>query len=283
VSRLETSGAQQGEPGVRQAGIRSTRELPLAVALLALSAIAWLTIHHLATPDMRLGILTGAAGPTHSVEAMRPMPMRMPMGAGLFLAMWGVMMAAMMFPAVTPVVVRVSRLMRARGAGDGAAYAMIAGYFLVWCTAGLAAYGLFLALQAVVSVGDVLAVRAGAVILLVAGAYQLTPLKRACLRQCRSPLAVVVRYGEGIVRSRTGALRVGIRHGAYCLGCCWALMAVLLAAGAMSLVWMGAVATVVLVEKIHRHGEALSRLLGSLLIVLALTVVAEPDLLLTLT
>jgi predicted metal-binding membrane protein len=268
VSRLETSGAQQWEPGVREAGIRSTRELPLAVALLALSAIAWLTMHHLATPDMRLGILTGAARPSHSVEAMRPMPMRMPMGAGLFLAMWGVMMAAMMFPAVTPVVVRVSRLMRARGAGDGAAYAMIAGYFLVWCTAGLAAYGLFLALQAVVSVGDVLAVRAGAVILLVAGVYQ---------------LAVVVRYGEGIVRSRTGALRVGVRHGAYCLGCCWALMAVLLAAGAMSLVWMGAVATVVLVEKIHRHGEALSRLLGSLLIGLALAVVAEPDLLLTLT
>lgn len=249
-------------------------------ALLTLSAIAWLTVHRLATPDMRLGILTGAGRP-HSSDAA--MPMSHLLSAALFLVMWLVMMAAMMLPAVTPVLARVGSLTRARGARGGAVYAVATGYLLVWCAVGAAAYGLFVGFQAVASMGEVLAVRIGAIVLLVAGVYQLTSLKTVCLRRCRSPLAVVVRHGEAITRNRTGALRAGIHHGAFCVGCCWALMAVLLAAGAMSLVWMGVIAALVLIEKVHRRGETLSKVLGSLLIIVATALVAAPDLLVALT
>jgi predicted metal-binding membrane protein len=241
-------------------------ELVFVTVLLVLSVIAWLTVHRLATPDMRAGILTG-----HSGMAMDPM------SGGLFLGIWLVMMAAMMLPAITPVMVRIDRLMRRRGKGGTTAYALAAGYLVVWAVAGTAAYGLFLAFQRTASAADdTTAARIGAVVLLLAGVYQFTPLKRACLRQCRSPLAVLVRHGQKIMASRTGALWVGLHHGAFCVGCCWALMAVLLAAGMMSLVWMGAVATVVLTEKVFRYGELFSRLLGAAMIALALTLVAAP-------
>jgi predicted metal-binding membrane protein len=256
--------------------------------LAALSAAAWLTVHRLATPDMRVGILTGAARPGGPGDGMAPMPMSEAMGqamsGGVFLAVWLVMMAAMMLPAVTPMIVRVDRLMRRRGAAGTVVYALAAGYLTVWGVAGVAAYGLFLAFQAVVSADDpVAAARAGATVLLLAGVYQLTPLKRACLRQCRSPLAVLVHHGEKIMAGPAGALRAGAHHGAFCLGCCWALMAVLLAAGMMSLVWMGVIAAVVLAEKVLRHGESLGRSLGAGLIGLALVLLAEPGLSFSLT
>ncbi|MCA1672233.1 MAG: DUF2182 domain-containing protein, partial [Actinobacteria bacterium] len=93
-----------------------------------------------------------------------------------------------------------------------------------------------------------------------------TPLKQWCLVRCRSPLALVMRYGEEATRSRRGQLRVGFSHGGYCLGCCWALMAVLLAVGVMSLVWMAVVAAVIAVEKILPRGWLLSYVLGVVLI-----------------
>ncbi|MGH3341431.1 MAG: DUF2182 domain-containing protein [Carbonactinosporaceae bacterium] len=248
-------------------------ELLLVALLLAVSAVAWLLTNRLSMPDMRLGILTGGAHPDGAMDAV---PMGQSVGAGLFLTTWLVMMTAMMLPSVTPVVVRVTRLMRARGAGDATAYAMTAGYLLVWGLIGSAAYGVFLALQTLEPGSGTTAVRVGALILVVAGAYQLSPLKRVCLRHCRSPLAVLAHYGETIVGSRAGALRVGIRHGTYCLGCCWALMVILLAAGMMSLVWMAVIAAIVFAEKTYRRGEGLSRVLGAFLIVLGLVLVAVP-------
>lgn len=266
---------RQRRPAARPA----PHEIVFVGVLIVISAIAWLAVHHLATPDMRAGILTGGARPGHSGDGMPAMRMDHSMSAGLFLGTWFVMMAAMMLPAVTPVIVRIDRLLRRRGRARTTAYLLTAGYLVVWAAAGVAAYGLFTALQSTVAAGgSPAAVRAGAAVLVFAGAYQLTPLKRACLRQCRSPLAVVVRHGERITASPSGALLVGVRHGAFCLGCCWALMAVLLAAGIMSLVWMGIIAAVVLVEKVWRYGELVSRPLGAAMIALGLVLVAVPDL-----
>ncbi|WP_433465913.1 DUF2182 domain-containing protein [Spirillospora sp. CA-128828] len=269
----------------RRTGARpAPHELVFVGVLVVLSAIAWLAVHHLATPDMRAGILTGAARPGDSMDGMDAMPMDRSMGAGLFLGTWLVMMAAMMLPAVAPVIVRIDRLVRRRDGTSMTAYTLAAGYLLVWAAAGAAAYGLFLAFQSAVTAGDsAAAVRTGAAVLLLAGVYQLTPLKRACLRLCRSPLAVVVRHGERITAGPPGALLVGVRHGAFCLGCCWALMAVLLAAGMMSLVWMGVIAAVILVEKVWRHGERVSRPLGAVMIALGLVLLAAPGLAPTLT
>ncbi|WP_067804780.1 DUF2182 domain-containing protein [Actinomadura formosensis] len=269
----------------RRPGVRPARhELVFIGVLVVISAVAWLTVHHLATPDMRAGILTGAARSGRSGEEMTGMPMDRSMSAGLFLGTWLVMMAAMMLPAVTPVIVRIDRLMRRRGKGGATAYMLVVGYLLVWAAAGAAAYGLFLAFQSTAAAGaSAGAVRAGAGVLMLAGAYQLTPVKRACLRQCRSPLAVVVRHGDRITAGPSGALLVGVHHGAFCLGCCWALMAVLLAAGMMSLVWMGVIAAVVLTEKVWRHGDLVSRPLGAGMIVLGLVLLTAPGLSPTLT
>jgi predicted metal-binding membrane protein len=251
------------------------REGVFVLVLLALAALAWLAVHWLAMPDMEAGILTGGA--ERSGDGMAGMPMEPSVGAGLFLGTWLVMMAAMMLPAVTPVIVRIDRMMRRRGGRATTAYLLAAGYLAVWGAAGVAAYGLFLVLQPLAAAGDAaVAVRAGAVVLLFAGAYQLSPLKRACLRLCRSPLAVVVRHGERIAAGPRGAVIAGLHHGAFCLGCCWALMAVLLAAGVMSLVWMGVVAAVILAEKVWRHGEALSRPVGAAMIVFGLVLLAAP-------
>ncbi|MGH3329413.1 MAG: DUF2182 domain-containing protein [Streptomycetales bacterium] len=261
--------------GARVPGGLVRSELLLVALLLVLSAAAWLLTNRMSMPDMRLGILTGDAHPEG--EAMGGMPMGQPVGAGLFLTTWLVMLAAMMLPSVTPVVVRVTRLMRLRGAGNSTAYAMTAGYLLVWGLIGFAAYGVFLAFQRLEPGGSTTAVRAGALVLVVAGIYQLTPLKRVCLRHCRSPLAVIAHYGEAIIGSRVGAVRIGVRHGAYCLGCCWAFMVILLAAGMMSLVWMAVIAAIVFAEKIYRRGEGLSRLLGAFLILLGLVLAALPE------
>ncbi|URN08022.1 DUF2182 domain-containing protein [Actinomadura madurae] len=268
----------------RRTGARpATHELVFVGVLVALAAVAWLAVHRLATPDMRAGLLTGAARPGGS-GGMDAMPMDHSMSVGLFLGIWLVMMAAMMLPAVTPVIVRIDRLVRRRDGRSMTAYMLAAGYLLVWAAAGAAAYGLYLAFQSAVTAGDApTAVRAGAVVLVFAGVYQLSPLKRACLRLCRSPLAVVVRHGERITAGPSGALLVGVHHGAFCLGCCWALMAVLLAAGMMSLVWMGVVAAVILVEKVWRYGERVSGPLGAVMIAFGLVLLVSPGLSPTLT
>lgn len=261
----------------------SRQEALFVTALLALSAAAWLAGNRLASPGMRMGVLTGAADRGGSVTV--PTPMSLSIAAGLFLLTWLVMMAAMMLPSAMPVILGASRLAGSTSAGTGAGaraatpYVMTAAYLSVWALSGLAAYAAFLGFQVLLPAGNTAAVRVGALVLLAAGIFQFSPLKRMCLRHCRSPLAVLVHYGPAILATRSGAARVGVRHGAYCLGCCWALMAVLLAAGMMSMVWMGVVAAVVLVEKVSPRGELVSRSLGALLIVLAVLVAALPGLL----
>ena len=252
----------------------SRREAFLAGVLLTLAASAWTLTHLLGTPEMRAGILTGS----------QPMGDMMPseqMGAAFFLATWIVMMAAMMLPSLVPFTIGVSRLMRAGGAGRSGTALLTIGYFAVWVGTGAIAYLVWRGLEELSGGSTETAARAGAAVLFGAAIYQLTPLKRVCLRHCRSPNLLLLQHGPQAVTSRFGATRAGLAHGLYCLGCCWALMAVLLALGVMSLVWMGVVAAVIAVEKVTRYGEQISRGLGVLLAALAVLVLLDPAVLAT--
>jgi predicted metal-binding membrane protein len=179
--------------------------------------------------------------------ALLTMGDEMPMGAGLWLGAWTIMMAAMMLPSASPLV-----LLYARRSTTVNSALLTTGYVLVWAAIGLVAYEVDMRLP------DPGTVVVGAV-LIAAGLYQLTPLKTACLKRCRNPLDfLVTRWRRGSM----GALRLGVEHGAYCVGCCWALMAVLVIAGAMSLIWVLAIALVVAGEKLLPWGHLLGRVGG---------------------
>jgi predicted metal-binding membrane protein len=189
---------------------------------------------------------------------------------GWYLGIWVTMMAAMMLPSAAPTV-----LMFARTRGDVQTWAFVIGYLLAWTGYGLAAYAVYRGIRA--EAPALLAwnkqgpwVAGGALVL--AGLYQLTPLKSACLRHCRSPLHFLLRGRSGSL----GALRMGIEHGGICVGCCIGLMLALFALGVMSLVWMGVVAAMILIEKALPGGEALARMLAVVLIALGLWVATSP-------
>ena len=179
--------------------------------------------------------------------------------------MWVVMMAAMMLPTAMPMVSVFGTLNRRRGeAGRTAAF--VAGYLALWTAFAAAATAAQWTLQTkgflspmIVSMSPVLS----AALLVIAGLFQFTPLKHACLRACRAPLGFLLTdWRDGL----WGAVRMGVRHGLYCLGCCWALMALLFVGGAMNLLWIVALTLVVATEKIAPKGEILARALGALMI-----------------
>jgi predicted metal-binding membrane protein len=192
---------------------------------------------------------------------------------GPFLGSWTVMMAAMMLPSATPMI-----LLHRLGA-DGRlrtqlwTAAFVAGYLVVWASVGIVVWGAAMAASAIVMPDQ----RAFAVaaILLLAGVYQFTPLKSTCLRACRTPADFLMTHWH---RGLSGQLRLGIEHGLYCLGCCWALMALFVGVGAMSLVWAAGIALVVLVEKVRPEGVAFGRIAGALLIAAGVIVLARPEL-----
>jgi predicted metal-binding membrane protein len=181
--------------------------------------------------------------------------------------MWSAMMAAMMLPAAAPMIVAFARAQRARAATQPAVPTAIfvAGYLAVWSAFSAGAATLQWALHRLVLVSDTHVAEPvlGAALLLVAGSFQWTKLKDACLARCQSPLGfLATEWREG----RRGALVMGLRHGAFCTGCCWALMLLMLVGGAMNLLVMAALAIYVLAEKALFPGRALSRAAGALLI-----------------
>jgi predicted metal-binding membrane protein len=213
---------------------------PVLAALLGLTSVAWAAL---------------LLAPSDGME----------MGAAAFLLAWTVMMAAMMVPSAAPLVV-----LYGRAAQGGVRWALLAGYLAVWAVFGL---GVYVTQQAAMHVD---AGAAGvAAVLAAAGLYQLTPLKSACLRRCRSPLDFVMQHWR---KGRAGAARLGVLHGAFCVGCCWALMAVLVAAGAMGLAWVALIGLVVLVEKAGPRGEDVARALGIALLGAGLAVALQPEL-----
>lgn len=166
-----------------------------------------------------------------------------------FVATWTVMMVAMMLPSAMPFI-----LLYQRGATRWATAALAAGYIVIWSLVGIGAW----ALDARAMDIPIPAV------LLVAGIYQLTPAKNACLRRCRTPADFLVE------RWRSNSFILGADHGRYCLGCCWALMAVLVVAGMMGIIWVVAIAAIVALEKLSSRGAGLARWIGIALVVLAI-------------
>jgi predicted metal-binding membrane protein len=227
-------------------------------ALLALALVAWLIT------DERMGSMDSTPGMALG-------------GLGFYLTVWVVMMAAMMFPSVAPTVLMYDRLRdghlaRGRGAPVDATGLFVAGYLLIWTAAGLAAYGLFEVARAIDPgfLGwDEQGRYVAAGVILAAAVYQVTPLKQACLVKCRSPMMFLAeRWRHG----RVGALELGTRHGAWCLGCCWALMAALFAVGVMSLGWMALIAAFIAGEKLLPWPVAARRVVALLLLLLGLGV-----------
>jgi predicted metal-binding membrane protein len=222
--------------------------------------------------DIGLLLVLGAGAWVAVVAVARhmgAMPGTMGLGIAAFVALWLLMMAAMMMPGVTPFASFYTRTFTRRR--QARLLAFVSGYLLVWTLAALPAYGLARAADALVADHRGPATVLAAAVFVLCGAYQLSPLKDRCLALCRSPLAFVARYGQ------SSDFVVGARHGAFCLGCCWTLMALLVAFGLMNVVAMVAVAAIVLVEKAWARGVGFARIVGVLSFALALAVIARPS------
>jgi predicted metal-binding membrane protein len=186
----------------------------------------------------------------------------------LFL-MWAVMMAAMMLPTAAPMITAYARMQgadRARGAGWLPVFAFSAGYVLAWAGFSLAAAGLQAGFTNLAIMSPMMMRATGPLagaILVVAGLYQFSPVKHACLRQCRTPISfLMTQWREG----SWGALGMGWRHGLFCVGCCWAMMGLLFVVGVMNAAWIIAITIYVLVEKIVPGAELLSKAVGVALV-----------------
>jgi predicted metal-binding membrane protein len=220
-----------------------------------------------------------------SLDRMQGMSMgsRFTVGSfGFFVVLWVLMMAAMMFPSVWPAVAMYALVLRRRAAG-GATFPssglFVSGYLASWTVFGLAAFGLLALARGsgldTMSTDDV--ARYGvAPAALAAAVYQLLPLKRTCLKHCRGPLSFFMQHWRDGMR---GALTMGVRHGAYCVGCCWLLMVVLLALGVMSVTWMVIVSVAIAVEKLTpaRWSLIASGLLTAGLVALGVVALARPS------
>ena len=229
--------------------LRLTRE---SIVMLGVAALAW------------AGVIAYARHMGNGVGTM---------GMSLleFMGMWSLMMTAMMLPAVAPVASLYLRTIvsdRPRRLG-----LFVGGYLVVWAAAGIPAY---IALRLVDDrVADSTAAlrTIGVLVLAAAGLYQLTPLKAICLRHCRSPLGQLMHYGN--IKGPLKDLKVALHHAGFCLGCCWALMALFLAFGVMNLWAMLGLAVIVFTEKLLPHGETIARLAGAAFVVLALLVASS--------
>jgi predicted metal-binding membrane protein len=201
-------------------------------------------------------------------------------GFGWFLGTWMTMMAAMMLPSALPMVLlfsRVSGERERRGQAFVPTWVFVAGYLVVWLVYGLGAYALARGIRAA-GVGFLGWDRAGPYVVgaavAAAGVYELAPLKSMCLRHCRSPMHFVV---TGWRDGAPGAFRMGVAHGAYCVGCCWGLMIVLFALGVMSLFWMALVAGIIVFQKLVPRADRFVPFVAAGLVALGIWVAAAPS------
>ncbi len=193
----------------------------------------------------------------------------------LFYAMWVAMMAGMMFPAAAPMVVMYGRIQRSRPVS----VALFTGsYIMLWIAFGAFGFLLGAVVEDQASRSEWVRMhwaRAGGILLVLAGLYQLTPLKDVCLSHCRTPMAFVMRHWRD---GRAGAVRMGVTHGLYCMGCCWLLFLVLVPLGVMNVAAMVAVALVVFAEKVMAWGRGFGRVAALGFLVYGALVVLRPDL-----
>src|SRR5215212_6603040 len=241
----------------------SAIQLGLIFGLLLLAAIAWAV-----TSDRMAGMDAGAGTDLG--------------GLGFWLSAWVVMMAAMMFPSIAPMVVMQARIeegKRRKGEATeaGTTAFFVCGYLVTWAAAGLIGYAIIEAGRAIswdfLSWDRAGPYVAGGVIA-AAALYQLTPLKDVCLRHCRSPMMFLLTAWRP---GRAGALRMGVEHGAWCVGCCWALMAALFALGVMSIGWMLFIAALIAIEKLLPWRILANRGIAVLLVILGIAVAFAPE------
>jgi predicted metal-binding membrane protein len=232
-----------------------------SVVLLLIAAAAWVSV-----------VRSSLRGD----DMMMTMPMPATVVDGLaFVVSWGVMMTAMMLPSALPMISLYGATQRgpAGTATKGVPVAVFTLVYLgLWAASGIPVYFAHTLLMTLAGSAFAYAV---AVVLLAAGAFQLSPLKQVCLRACRSPLGFLLGHWRA---GRRGSLALGWAHAAYCLGCCWALMLVLVAAGAMGLRWVLLITAVVAAEKLLPGGEWFARAAGGALLLLGVTVALRPDL-----
>ncbi len=248
-------------------GVEPRATIAVVAILVALAAVAWAITARQAF-DM-----------SSMVNGLAEVGQRMPndMSAPVFMAMWLAMMAAMMLPTVAPMVLAHHMVIRARREGWIPTAFFVAGYLAVWTAIGVVPLLAFLGFRGLMSPTPAWVSPIAGIVLVVAGVYQLTPWKGACLKACRSPLHFIVTHDFG--RGSRGAALAGASHGAWCLGCCWALMSVLVVVGLMNLVWMAALALIFLLEKNWRHGVAVSRIAGAGVGLLGVAILLQPQVL----
>lgn len=239
------------------------------VALAIITALAWADLAWLAD-DMAMGgmDMTGyrmiPAGRGLMMPADAPWQ---PIEFGYVFVMWVVMMIGMMMPSAAPMILiyaRVGRQAAVQGKPFAASGWFAGGYLLAWTTFSLVATSAQWALERAALLTPMMesaSNRLGAAVLILAGVYQWAPLKEACLSHCRSPLLFIQQHG-GFRRDPHGALALGFRHGIYCIGCCWALMALLFVGGVMNLLWIAVLSILVLLEKIAPIGRLVARIAG---------------------
>jgi predicted metal-binding membrane protein len=245
--------------------------LLVAAGLAAITALAWIYLLYLATGmDTTSGAMQAATMP-----ALEPWSMT---DLALMFVMWAVMMVAMMTPSAAPMILLYAAIVRKSRAQDrpvAHSGAFVSGYLAVWAgfsaLATLLQWGLeqaALLSPMMVSTSPLL----GGALLIAAGVYQMTPLKQACLQHCRSPVHFLTSHWR---KGAGGAFRMGLDHGLYCLGCCWVLMALLFVGGVMNLLWIAALAGLVLAEKIIPRGVLAGRVAGGAMILGGLWLIAQ--------
>ena len=259
-----TGAAESGRPV-----LVLPRERALAVAGLgALTLTAWLWLFRQAASMEEMAVHLGMPEMWHWGPAE----------VALLVLMWAVMMTAMMTPSALPLVLLHAHLCRARGQAGivRSAALLVAGYLLAWT--GFSGFAALIQwrLHEAALLSPMMAStspRLGGALLVLAGVYQMSPLKGACLTRCRSPLAFLMSEWRA---GPWGAVRMGLRHGLWCLGCCWTLMGVLLVVGVMNLMWVAALAAFVLVEKAAPYGARIGRVAGAGLVLGGLAVLVRP-------
>ena len=251
VTAASSHVSGSGRPAVRYG-------VPLVLGLGALIGWWWSgrSAHDMGTSVMRDGMAGGS-----------------PMGLAAFLVAWLAMMTAMMLPAITPVV-----KLYARASTQGRVAPLpffVGGYLAVWTVLGVPAYFAWRWLDVPLSDGAAWAGRLAGGVLVGAGLWQLTPLKDICLRHCRSPMSFFLRHGRRLEQP-VGAARMGAFHGLFCLGCCWAMFAILVAIGTMNIGWMLALTALIVAEKTFPRGNRIALAAGVVFVTLGVLLVASP-------
>jgi predicted metal-binding membrane protein len=236
-----------------------------------------------------LGLLLALAAGAWAVLVWQDADMDMTMAssamglrASMFLAIWVVMMVAMMFPTAAPMILtfhKVQEGKRQRGDAFVSTWVFVAAYILVWTLAGVAAYAGALAAEAIavrVALSPASAARIGGAVVILAGIYQLTPLKDLCLSKCRTPITfIMTSWRDGAI----GALRMGLLHGAYCLGCCWLLFVILFPLGIMNIAAMAVITLIIFAEKTLPWARLAARSTAAALVAYGAVVIAAPQVL----